>query len=293
MFYIFVKTIKTFTMNVEALLREFEQKMRIQRYSENSIRNYLSTMRTFLVLAQKKFSHPGEINEAVIEKYVLWKIEKHIISASYQRLIVASVDKFYRSLFNKELNIRHLYPTRKPKTLPNYLTLSEVKRMIDVVDNKKHLCIIKMLYGAGLRLGELLGLKLTDINSENMLIYIRKGKGNKDRVVMLSETLLKDLREYFKIYKPQEYLFEGQGGGAYTDKSVQNVVKNTALKAGIKKKVTPHTLRHSFATHLLESGTDIRYIQQLMGHQSIKTTEVYTHITDVSKSTIKSPLDYL
>jgi site-specific recombinase XerD len=165
--------------------------------------------------------------------------------------------------------------------------------MIDVVENRKHLCIIKMLYGAGLRLGELLNLKLSDINSENMLIYIRKAKGNKDRVVMLSSDLLIDLREYFIIYKPKEYLFEGQNGGTYSERSVQNVVKNVASRAGIKKKVTPHTLRHSFATHLIEAGTDIRFIQQLLGHQSIKTTEIYTHITDISKLKIKSPLDLL
>ena len=267
--------------------------MLIQRYSENSIRNYSSTLKSFLELAQKKYTNPKDIDESIIEKYVLWKIEKHKISASYQRLIVASLDKFYLSLFNKKLAIKHLYPTRKAQRLPNYISVSEVKKMINVINNLKHQCIIKMLYGTGLRLSELLELKLTDVNSENMLIYIRKGKGNKDRVVMLSPSLLIDLRKYYQKYQPKEYLFEGQDGGKYSEKSVQNIVKNTALIAGIKKRVTPHTLRHSFATHLLEAGTDIRYIQELLGHRSIKTTEIYTHITDVSKSSIKSPLDLL
>ncbi len=280
-------------MEVDKLIDEFEKKLVLQRYSTNSIKNYKSAVKSFLLLAQKKFSNPLEIDEQVIEKYIYWKVDKHKIGSSHQRLIVASIDKFYQSLYNRLLNLKHLYPLRKSKSLPDYITTSEVKRMIDHVDNKKHLCIIKLLYGAGLRLSELINLKLTDINSQDMLIYIRKAKGNKDRVVMLSESLLKDLRDYFMLYKPREYLFEGQGGGMYSDKSVQNVVKDAARKAGIKKKVTPHTLRHSFATHLLEAGTDIRYIQQLLGHQSIKTTEVYTHITDVSKSNIKSPLDML
>lgn len=280
-------------MDINALIKEFEQKMHLQRYSENSIRNYSSSVKSFLELAKKKFSHPDEIDEKDIEKYILWKVEKQYIGASYQRLIVASIDKFYQALYGRKLKIKHLYPTRKTKSLPNYITKSEVKKLIEVVDNKKHRCIIKMLYGAGLRLNELLNLKLTDINSQDMLIYIRKAKGNKDRIVMLSEDLLADLREYFVLYKPKEYLFEGQSGGIYSEKSVQNVVRNAASKAGIKKKVTPHTLRHSFATHLLESGTDIRFIQQLLGHQSVKTTEIYTHITDISKSGIKSPLDLL
>jgi len=280
-------------MEVDKLIDEFEKKLVLQRYSTNSIKNYKSAVKSFLLLAQKKFSNPLEIDEQVIEKYIYWKVDKHKIGSSHQRLIVASIDKFYQSLYNRLLNLKHLYPLRKSKSLPDYITTSEVKRMIDHVDNKKHLCIIKLLYGAGLRLSELINLKLTDINSQDMLIYIRKAKGNKDRVVMLSESLLKDLRDYFMLYKPREYLFEGQRGGMYSDKSVQNVVRDAARKAGIKKKITPHTLRHSFATHLLEAGTDIRYIQQLLGHQSIKTTEVYTHITDVSKSNIKSPLDML
>ena len=177
--------------------------------------------------------------------------------------------------------------------MPNYLTTMQVKKLFAAVDNIKHRCILKLLYGSGLRLSELLHLKVIDIDSSRMIINIRKSKGNKDRVVMLSSTLLDELRIYFIKYKPMDFLFEGQSGGMYSPKSVQLIVKNAASKAGIKKQVTPHTLRHSFATHLLEAGTDIRFIQQLLGHHSIKTTEIYTHITDVSKSKIKSPLDLL
>ena len=165
--------------------------------------------------------------------------------------------------------------------------------MIATTTNQKHVCVIKILYGCGLRLSELLHLKLHDIDSERMLIHIRSAKGNKDRVVMLSPGLLEDLRSYFKVYHPKVYLFEGQGGGMYSAKSVQNVVKMAATRASIQKQVTPHILRHSFATHLIENGTGIRYIQKLLGHSSIKTTEIYTHVTDAAKLKIKSPLDLL
>lgn len=280
-------------MNIEKLLLGFEQKLILQRYSLNSIRNYKSAVKSFLETAEKKFSHPNELNEEMIEKYVLWKVQKHKVGVSHQRMIIASIDKFYKSLYNRKLDVKHLYPSRKSYSLPNYLTKEEVRKLIAKVENIKHRCIIKLLYGSGLRLSELLHLRVSDIDSKSMIIHIRKSKGNKDRVVMLSNSLLQELRIYFKKYKPNDFLFEGQTGGIYSAKSVQMVVKKAASKAGIKKQVTPHTLRHSFATHLLESGTDVRFIQELLGHNSIKTTEIYTHITNISKSKIKSPLDSL
>jgi len=280
-------------MQIETLLVDYERKLALQRYSKNTILNYKSAVKAFLQVAEKKFSSPNELGVIEIEKYVFWKINKHAVSHSYQRMIVASIDKFYQLVVGVELNLKHLYPSRKIHSLPKYLSIDEIKRMIDLTTNQKHKCIIKLLYGCGLRLSELLNLKITDINSGNMVVHIRNSKGNKDRVVMLSNQLLEDLRKYFLAYNPKEYLIEGQGGGLYSEKSVQTVVKDAAVRAGIKKQVTPHMLRHSFATHLLENGTDIRYIQQLLGHSSIKTTEIYTHVTDVSKSKIKSPLDFL
>jgi site-specific recombinase XerD len=280
-------------MDIENLISVFERKLTLQRYSVNSIKNYNSAVRNFLQMAEKRFHRPDELNENEIEKYVYWKIKKDHISSSYQRMIVASIDKFYSSVVGKNLNIRHLYPSRKKHELPKYLTRAEVKRIFFSIDNPKHACIVKLLYGCGLRLNELLNLKISDIDSENMLIHIRLSKGNKDRMVMLPPTLLPELRNYYKISHPKDYLFEGQDGGMYSAKSVQTIVKTAATKAGITKPVSPHILRHSFATHLLENGTDVRYIQQLLGHSSVKTTEIYTHITDIAKSNIKSPLDML
>jgi site-specific recombinase XerD len=280
-------------VNTDGLINEFERKMMIQRYSPSSIQNYKSAVRGFLQLAERKYSHPMEVKEADIEKYLFRRIEKHHIGASYQRLIVASIDKFYIFMFNTQLNIKHLYPHAKDKSLPVYLTTREVSRLMDGVTNLKHKCIVQLLYGCGLRLNELLHLRLNDIDSKNKIILIRNAKGDKERVVMLSSLLLDSLRRYYKGYHPVEYLLEGQGGGLYSEKSVQTIVKNAALKAGITKKVTPYTLRHSFATHLLENGTDIRYIQMLLGHKSVNSTEIYTHITDIAQSKIKSPLDLL
>jgi integrase/recombinase XerD len=196
-------------------------------------------------------------------------------------------------MFNRQLNLKHLYPHSKNKSLPVYLTVREVRRLMENVTNLKHTCIVQLLYGCGLRLNELIHLKLTDIDTKNRIILIRNANGGKDREVMLSPLLLETLQRYYKMYQPNEYLFEGQGGGLYSEKSVQMIVKKAASKAGITKKVTPHTLRHSFATHLLENGTDIRYIQELLGHKSVNTTEIYTHITDIAKLKIKSPLDLL
>lgn len=273
-------------MKTDDLMNEFERRMIVQRYSPISIQNYKSAVGSFLQLAEKKYSHPLEITEADIEKYLFWKIEKHRIGTSYQRLIVASIEKFFLSMFNTQLNIKHLYPRTRNKSLPVCLTTREMSRLMGSVTNLKHKCIVQLLYGCGLRLNELLHLKLTDVDSKNKIILIRNAKGGKDRVVMLSPLLLESLKRYYQVYHPEEYLIEGQGGGVYSEKSVQNIVKNAASKAGIIKKVTPHTLRHSFATHLLENGTDIRYIQELLGHRSVNTTEIYTHVTDVAQSKI-------
>ena len=245
-------------MDIENLIAVFERKLAIQRYRVNYIKNYSSAVRSFLQVAEKRFRHPAELSELEIEKYVYWEIRNDHISSSYQRMIVASIDKFYSSVVGKNLNIRHLYPSRIEHELPKYLTRAEVKRMLQAVANPKHACIIKLLYGCGLRLNELLHLKISDIDSENMLIHIRLSKGNKDRVVMLPPTLLPELRNYYKVCHPKDYLFEGQDGGMYSAKSVQTIVKTAATKAGITKPVSPHILWHSFATYLLENGTNIR-----------------------------------
>lgn len=175
--------------------------------------------------------------------------------------------------------------------MPKVLSKNEVKKILDSCSNIKHYCILLLIYSAGLRRSELINLKVSDINSERMIINIIGAKGKKDRISLLSENTLKLLRKYYKKYKPVNYLFEGMNGGKYSPTSVAKILKKATLKAGLQKNVTPHMLRHSFATHLLEQGTDLRYIQELLGHNSSKTTEIYTHVSKKAIAKIKNPVD--
>jgi len=280
-----------FHFNLQEQVELFYQKLQVQRYAYSTIKTYTGCLKKFLV-DFKKYKLEN-IEERNIENYITHLIKNEKISISYQKQMLSAVNKFFQSVHQRELNLKCLYPKQKTFNLPKFLSKQEVAKMINVVTNKKHLCIIKLLYGAGLRLNEVLNLKEADIDSNNLLIHVRQSKGNKDRTVMLSKNLLMDLRLYYKTYKPKVFLFEGQTNTKYSATSIQSIVKKAAKKAGIIKKVTPHILRHSFATHLIEDGTDIRYVQELLGHNSIRTTQIYTHITDVTKSTIKSPLDNL
>jgi integrase/recombinase XerD len=280
-------------MNIQDYLQRYTERLQIQRYSPSSIKNYTSTLFQFLTIASCQFTNVEEIDVVAIEKYIFWKIKKDNISASHQRIILTSISKFYELVFDKRINLKHIYPQRKEHKIPNYLTFAEIKKLIDVTSNLKHKSIIMLLYSGGLRLSEVINLKITDIDSNSMTITIRQAKGKKDRQVMLSEKFLLILRQYYLKYKPSYFLFEGQNSLQYSGRSIQQIVKESAIKSEINKTVSPHILRHSFATHLLEAGTDIRYIQELLGHNHLKTTEIYTHIIDAAKNKIKSPLDRL
>ena len=182
---------------------------------------------------------------------------------------------------------------RKENYLPEVLSEEEVVAILKAITNLKHKALIMTIYSGGLRISELINLKIRDIDSDRMQIRIQQSKGKKDRYTLLSKKTLITLRLYFKEYKPKEWLFEGEGGGQYTDSSIYSIFKRALTTAKITKKVSIHSLRHSFATHLLENGTDLRYIQNLLGHSSSKTTEIYTHITTKGFDQIKNPLDKL
>jgi site-specific recombinase XerD len=191
---------------------------------------------------------------------------------------------------------RKFYTLQRPdkeQALPTVLSTAEITNILKAAENLKHKAILTVIYSAGLRIGEVVKLKIKDIDSERKQIRIEQGKGKKDRYTLLSAKTLELLRAYFTAYRPKEYLFEGQDGGQYSTRSIQAFFQEICRKAGIKKKVSVHTLRHSFATHLLENGTDLRYIQALLGHESTKTTEIYTHVTTKGFDQIKSPLDNL
>jgi site-specific recombinase XerD len=265
------------------------EQMKIARYSENTIRTYTSVLHTFFT-----YYHtypPKTITEEQIRQYLLYIVEKRNITAAYQRQVVNAIKFYYEKVLGKKLNPMHVQRPRSSKKLPVVLSEDEVKLLLSQVVNLKHKCILYTIYSAGLRRSEVLHLKLADIDSERNCIIIKNAKGNKDRNTLLSSKLLLLLRKYYKKYKPKEYLFEGVNGGKYSVTSIRKIFGRALASSGIKKDAHLHTLRHSFATHLLERGTDLRYIQSLLGHSSSKTTEIYTHITSKGFDTISSPLD--
>ncbi len=231
----------------------------------------------------------------VLPSYSLIVLQSYrpTVLSSYQNQSINAIKFYYEQVLGRPVRTYYIQRPKKPKVLPNVLSEEEIQLILNKMDNLKHKCIISLAYSAGLRLGEVINLKLLDIDSKRNYIIVRQGKGKKDRYSLLSARVLELLRIYFKAYQPKEFLFEGQFGGPYSATSIHNILKAAVEKAGIKKRVTVHTLRHSFATHLLERGTDIRYIQELLGHQSSRTTEIYTHMTQKGLGKIKSPLDNL
>jgi len=272
-------------------LDDFKKLLTIKRYSYRTIKSYSNALKTFFLYFEHK--NPEKINPSEIEQFINKMVLIDNISQSYQKVLVGSIKLFYNELLRKNYKLNYLYPDRPEKKLPVVLDKSEIQILLNSIQNLKHRAILSMIYSAGLRLSEVIEMKLNDIDSKRMLIKIVQGKGKKDRYVMLSEKLLIILREYYKEYKPKEYLFEGQKGGKYSARSVQAIFKEALRNSKIKKEASVHTLRHSFATHLLESGTDIRIIQQLLGHSSLKTTQIYTQVSSSKISEIKSPLDYI
>ena len=278
-------------MKKQEVLDKFSRQLKIENYSNQTIRSYSSSLNLFLEwVISNKFE---KVTSDVISNYLLFCKEKKNYSYSSMKQVIGAIRYFYLKVLNEKplesLNIN----LRKPTFLPVVLSPKEVNKIINLTENLKHRTILLLIYSAGLRLGELLNLKIADIDSHAMKIHIRQGKGKKDRYLMLSENVLQLLRQYYKVYKPKEFVFEGQKGGQYTPKSVQNIFKASIQKAGIKKKATVHSLRHSFATHLLDDGTDIRYIQELLGHKRLETTQIYTHVSSYSINKIKSPADKL
>lgn len=264
------------------------QKLELKRYAINTVKAYVSCFEAFI--NHFKNLELLEIGELEIRGY-LQKLIHEGKSASYQNQAINSIKFYYEIVMGMPNRFYAIERPRKTKKLPQVLAKKEVLALIAQTNNLKHKCIVSLLYSAGLRRSELLNLRFKDIDSKRMLIRVEDAKGNKDRYTLLSENLLTDLRKYFSKWRPKEYLFEGQNGGKYSAKSVENIVKNAAAKAGIQKTVTPHVLRHSFATHLLEAGTDLRYIQTLLGHSSSRTTEIYTHVAINKLGALKSPLD--
>jgi len=276
---------------IELVPSEFIKTLTLKNYAQNTIRTYKTMLQEFL--EYYKDLDPGKITGEQIRDYLLYLLDKRKISISYQNQSINAIKFYYEQVLGRPVRTYYIQRPKKPKVLPNVLSEEEVQMILNKMDNLKHKCIISLAYSAGLRLGEVINLKPGDIDSKRNYVIVRQGKGMKDRYSLLSGRILELLRKYYAEYKPKEWLFEGQFGGPYSATSIHAILKSAVEKAGIKKRVTVHTLRHSFATHLLERGTDIRYIQELLGHQSSRTTEIYTHMTQKGLGKIKSPLDNL
>ena len=269
----------------------FVQLLQVKRYSTSSIETYVSAFRQFLTHFVN--TDVDSLNKKQIEHYINFMVTNRKISVSYQKQLVAAVKFWYQDVLGKKMQLDYLYPDRGEFKIPVVFSQAEVKLILANSENLKHKAILATVYSCGLRVSELTNLKITDIDSNTMTVTIRQSKGNRDRVVVLAEKLLVLLREYFKEYKPKDYLFEGRASGRYSERSVQQLLKQILTKLKINKQGSVHSLRHSYATHLIEQGTDVRFVQELLGHKSIKTTLIYTHLTDPAKRKIKSPLDNL
>ncbi len=272
------------------IVTEFVKILELKRYSKQTINSYKGHL--LMVKSHFKGKPFKSISDEALFEFIYHLVNTKGISASYQRQIVGGLKLFYKEIYHRNIPFEYLKVTQRENKLPIVLSKKEVQRIMENTNNLKHKAIISVIYSAGLRIGELLELKKIDIDSERMLIHIRGAKGKKDRYTILSEKVLKLLREYYIAYKPKEYLFEGQRGGKYSAESAGQLFKRALGKANVKKKATLHTLRHSFATHLLEDGIGITHIQKLLGHSNITTTLIYTHIANDALLSIKSPLDY-
>jgi len=266
---------------------EYLDKLELRKYAENTVKTYVHHFETFI--NHYGTIRPESLTENEIRHYLL-KLSREGRTSSYLNQAVNSIKFYFEVVMGMPNRFYAIERPIKQKQLPKVLSKSEILGLIENTNNPKHRCIVSLLYSAGLRRSELLNLKVEDIDSKRMLITVRAAKGNKDRMTVLSPILLHHLRSYYKEYRPKKFLFEGPGHKPYTASSVLKLISMAAKRAGIYKKVTPHMLRHSFATHLLEDGTDIRHIQLLLGHSSTKTTEIYTHVAESSFKGIKDLL---
>lgn len=272
-------------------LESIHKKLILKSYSPRTIDNYLSELRYFLYYHQN--TEVENLTKNEIEDYIYNLLKTKNISETKQNMAINAIKFYYENVLNKPRAYYDIQRPKKSKELPGVISENDVLRLINAPDNLKHKTILNTIYAAGLRVSEVINLRVKDINSQEGYIFIKDAKGKKDRHTILSEHLLTLLREYYKNYKPAYWLFEGQSGERYSVKSIQMIYRAAQEKTGIDPWSTPHTLRHSFATHLLENGENLRNIQVILGHSSSKTTEIYTHVIHVSNKKMKSPLDII
>lgn len=271
-------------MDYEEYMKKIDEACRLKGYSSQTLKAYTQVLKQFFAFLERSNLN---LNEEGVRSYLLGLN----LSVNSCRLHYAAIGFFFSQVLRRPFTKEQVPVRKKEKQLPKVISREKIKQMLALSKNIKHKLILKFLYSSGLRLGELINLKRKDIDFDRGLIRVNQGKGRKDRVTLLSESIKHDLLKYYSAYTFQtEYVFEGRKG-KYTKKTVQKVVESYGRAAGIK--LHPHMLRHSFATHLLEGGTDIRIIQKLLGHSDVKTTQIYTHVSTKELSRIRNPLDEL
>jgi site-specific recombinase XerD len=267
---------------------QFLNKLKVRNCSPKTIYNYEQAL---LRLAKHYNKSPLAMSSDEIEKYLLHELEVEKLSPATVNLHIGAFKKFFELMAPHRTVMKPIGKVKDVKKLPSVLTSDEIARMVECADNLKHRAMIELVYSSGIRLSECINLRPCDIDGKQMLVHVVRGKGEKERYTIISAHALQTLREYYIKYRPTTYLFEGHGHTHYGLRSVGKVIDKAAKRAGIIKKVTPHTLRHSFATHLLEQNVNLCTIQKLLGHASIRTTTIYTHVSNATITNIVNPLD--
>ena len=260
-----------------------------RRYSENTIKVYRSLFKEFIQYYSD--IKPEDITEDEIRKYQDYLVKKRKISTSTQNQAINAIKFYFEKVLGREKGDFYIERPIREKKLPEVISERELLKILRVTNNIKHKTIITLLYSSGIRRGELINLRIKDLDFDKKIIFVRGGKGKKDRTTILADNTILVLNKYFKMYKPSYWLIEGVRRKQYSPTSIGSILKKASIKAGLNKIVRPHMLRHSFATHMLEQGVGLRYIQTLLGHGSPKTTQIYTHVTSYSLAKIKSPFD--
>ena len=267
----------------------FGQFMQQKRYSPNTIKTYTEALKVFREFYSTK--ELSEITNADIERFNFEYIIRKGYSSSYQNQVINALKLYYSRFHSLNIDTTGIDRPKNGYKLQNVFSLEEVERLLNSIINIKHKAMMALIYSSGMRCGELINLKIKDIDSQRMVVFIQGAKGKKDRYVPLSETALVLTRDYYRAFRPKEYLFNGEGSLQYSATSLRKVFHKARKKAGITKQANLHTLRHSYATHLLEGGINLRYIQEILGHNSPKTTQIYTHVSSEESRKVVSPLE--
>lgn len=267
------------------------EKLIEMRYSKSTVKTYCAMMDQFLT---HYYTHkPEEITTEMIRAYLRYLVMEREVSTSFQNQAINAIKFYYEKVLGGQQKTYFIDRPRKERKLPEVLSKTEIVALLKSVKNLKHKAILSTIYAGGLRISEAINLKLSAVDFDEKRLHIKAAKGKKDRYVPLAERSILILKKYLEVYAPLKFMFEGKPNAPYSASSIQKIVKNATLNIGVKKHITPHSLRHSFATHMIESGVNLRYVQQILGHKNSKTTEIYTHITDIALQQITNPLDQL